>query len=290
VFEETDRLLRTFGAGRHIRPVSLASVRRACLATLIALVAQFGLGMWLNLYGQIPAADQHAGFAQEIQNGPAMLTVHALVGTFLIGAAIVLLSRTIRVRNGKMVVLASAGLGAILGAFAAGELFVRDGGESRASLSMAVLTGIALLSYVLLQALTSAARTGHVRQQHDDPAQFVPRLPQRPAATRPRPGVAAAPPTAAPAAAGWPNARRAAPMGPRQPGYQRAMPGQTPARWNPASVPRPAYPPATSGPQPAYPRAARPYVGPRNADQQQARPTNTRPWRPAPNSYYPGES
>jgi hypothetical protein len=299
VSEEIERLLRIFAVGRHTRPPSQASVRRTCLTTLIALVVQFGLGMWLNLYVQVPAADQHAGYAQEIRNGPAMLTVHALVGTFLIGAAVVLLVRTIGMRNGKMIALASAGLGAILGAFAAGELFVRDGGESKASLSMAALTGIALLSYVVLQALTSVARSGHVRQQYDDPAKFVARFPQRPAVARPRPG--AAPPMAAPAAAGWPHARpaptaaawphagRAAPIDPRQPEYWRGRPSQTPAGWNPASVPRPAYPPSTSGPQPVYLRAARPDARPRNAYQEQARPANARPWQPDPNGYYPPE-
>jgi hypothetical protein len=44
-------------------------------------------------------------------------------------------------------VLAAAGLTAIGGAFASGEIFVRNG-QSAASLAMALLTGVALLCYI----------------------------------------------------------------------------------------------------------------------------------------------
>jgi len=284
--QEPDRSLRTFTVGRHSRPLDLASVRRACLTTLVALVAQFGLGMWLNLYVPIPAADVRAGLWQEIRNGPALLTVHALVGAFLIGAAIVLLIRAVRVRSRQVITLASAGLGAILCAFAAGESFVRDGGESRASLSMAVFTGVALLCYVIVQALTSAARSGQARAPLDVQPAFAPRLPQRVTAGRPRPGDAGAF-----TRSGWPNVGYAAPAGPDQTGYGRAMPGPAPGHGDAAARPRPATPLTRSGPQPAYPRAARPYAQPRNAYRQPTGSENTsRLWNPGPEGYYPGES
>jgi hypothetical protein len=166
VYDERGGPVITFATGRHTRPQGLASLRRACLAALIALVAQFGLGMWLNLYVQVPAADQHAGITQEIKNGPLLLTVHALVGTYLIGAAILLLVKAIRVRIRKVILPASAGLGAITGAFIAGEFFVKNG-ESKASLWMALLTGISLLCYIYLQALISYARMARTRPRQD---------------------------------------------------------------------------------------------------------------------------
>ena len=144
-------------ADSHARLLETAGLGRACLATLIALVAQFGLGMWLNLYVPVPSSDQHAGIVQEITNGPLALSIHALLGTFLIVAAIVLLIRAVRTRHPVAAALTATGLGAILGAFAAGELFVRNG-KSSASLWMAVLTGIALLCYISVQALVSTAR------------------------------------------------------------------------------------------------------------------------------------
>ncbi len=171
----------SFAAGRHTRLPDLARLRRACLATLIALVAEFALGMWLNLYVAIPAADAHAGPVQEITNGPLVLTVHALVGTFLIGAAVVLLRRAITIGDRTVITLTSGGLAAIIGAFAAGEIFAHDG-EAKASLWMAVLTGIALVSYIYLQALTGAGRMARMPRRYDDPAASGPRPAYRPPA------------------------------------------------------------------------------------------------------------
>ena len=133
--------------GRHIGRAELEGVRRVSLAALITLVVQYGLGIILNLYIAVPASDAHAGLMQEIASGPFMLTVHALLGLGLIGAALVLLVRAVRLGDQVIAVLAAAGLTAIGGAFASGEIFVRNG-QSAASLAMALLTGVALLCYI----------------------------------------------------------------------------------------------------------------------------------------------
>lgn len=125
----------------------MSALRRACLTTLIALVAQFSLGMTINLYVPVPASDQHAGFTQEIKTAPFALTVHVLLGIALIISATVVLIRAAKVRDRPMTTLAITGLAAILGAFAAGEMFVRNG-ENSASLWMAILTGGALVCYI----------------------------------------------------------------------------------------------------------------------------------------------
>ena len=147
--------------GRHSRRVELEGLRRISLAALIMLVVQYGLGIILNLYIAVPASDAHAGIMQEIASGPAMLTVHALLGLGLIGAALVLLVRAVRLEDRVIAVLAAAGLTAIGGAFASGEIFVRNG-QSSASLAMALLTGVALLCYIgaLTQVSTALRRRG----------------------------------------------------------------------------------------------------------------------------------
>jgi hypothetical protein len=147
--------------GRHIRRAELEGVRRVSLAAQIMLVVQYGLGIILNLYIGVPASDAHAGLMQEIASGPVMLTVHALLGLALIGAALVLLVRAVRLGDRVIAVLAAAGLTAVGGAFASGEIFVRNG-QSAASLAMALLTGAALLCYIgALTWVSTGRRRGH---------------------------------------------------------------------------------------------------------------------------------
>src|SRR5712691_5809799 len=143
--------------GRHTRRPGRAGLRRVCVAALIMLVLQYGLGIFLNIYVAVPASDAHAGIFAEIATAPLALTVHALLGLALIGTAILLVARAISVRDRLLAVLATAGLTAIGGAFGAGEIFVRNG-QASASMAMAVLTGVALLCYVGTLALANAAR------------------------------------------------------------------------------------------------------------------------------------
>ena len=123
-----------------------SNMSRDCLVALIALVLQFGLGMILNLFITVPPADSRAGFINEVRTAPLGLTLHALLGTLLICAAIVLLTKAIRMRDRLVIGFAATGLVAVAGAFAAGEMFVRDG-RNGVSLAMALLTGVALVSY-----------------------------------------------------------------------------------------------------------------------------------------------
>jgi hypothetical protein len=121
------------------------------------LVLQYGLGMILNFYVEVPAADAHAGIFTEITTAPLGLTAHALLGVILIGTAILLVTRAITMRDRLLAVLAAAGLIAIGGAFWAGETFVKNGQDST-SFAMAMLTGAALLCYIAIVTLTSAIR------------------------------------------------------------------------------------------------------------------------------------
>jgi hypothetical protein len=144
-------------SGERARALGGPGLRWTCLVALIGLVIQFALGMVLNLYIRVPAADAHASWLQEIQTAPAFLTAHALVGLLLLASGSILLLRAIALRDMVLITPTAAGLAALLGAFAAGEVFVRNG-EDSASLSMAILTGVALVCYIGLQAILGAAR------------------------------------------------------------------------------------------------------------------------------------
>lgn len=134
-----------------------AGLRGACLAVMIGLAIQLVLGMILNLYITIPAADTRLSYLREVETAPGMLTVHAVTGLLLLAAAGLLLLRAIALRDAAAIILVAAGLAAIIGAFASGEAFVKNGADST-SLSMAILTGAALLCYTCLQALIGRQR------------------------------------------------------------------------------------------------------------------------------------
>jgi hypothetical protein len=144
-------------------------MRPTCLAALIMIVVQYGLGIVLNLYVAVPSSDAHAGFMQEILSGPLTLTLHALLGLALIGIAIVLLAKAIGAGERPVALLAAGGLIAIGGAFGAGEIFVRNG-QQGASLAMALLTGAALLCYIVALARVSGAHRRGERGRLSRPA------------------------------------------------------------------------------------------------------------------------
>jgi hypothetical protein len=169
---------RRAAAGRHTRRPGQAAparprrpgVRRASAAALVLLVLQYGLGMILNFYVGVPAADAHAGIFTEIATAPLALTAHALLGVTLVGTAIMTVARALARRDRALAALAAAGLAAIVGAFVAGEMFVKNGQDST-SFAMAMLTGAALLCYVVLLVLTGGSRQARqeVRQQETEP-------------------------------------------------------------------------------------------------------------------------
>jgi hypothetical protein len=132
-------------------------LRQVSATALVMLVLQYGLGMILNFYVGIPAADAHAGIVTEITTAPLALTAHALLGVCLVGTAILAVAKAMAMRDRFLAALAAAGLAAIVGAFIAGEMFVKNGQDST-SFAMAVLTGAALLSYIVLLVLASGTR------------------------------------------------------------------------------------------------------------------------------------
>ena len=146
-----ERLMPLFSA-ETARRMGRPGLRQPCLIILTGLAIQLALGMVLNLYVAIPVADARASYLREIETAPGVLTAHALVALLLLATAGVMLLRAIALRDMTVIALVGAGLVALLGAFGTGELFVRDE-RSSVSLTMAMLTGTALLCYACLQAV-----------------------------------------------------------------------------------------------------------------------------------------
>lgn len=151
-----ERIMPIFSAEKA-RSMGRAGLRQACLVVLTGLVVQLALGMVLNLYIVIPAADGRISYLREVETAPGVLTAHALVATLLLATAGILLLRAVALRDRAVIALVATGLAALLGAFAAGEVFVRNG-TNGASLSMAILTSVALLCYVSLQSVITRRR------------------------------------------------------------------------------------------------------------------------------------
>jgi hypothetical protein len=143
-------------------------MRRMTLGMMIALLVQYGLGMWVNLYITVPARDHGGGeltaIGRSFANGPAGLAIHAGLGLLLIVGAINLVVRSVQARHRPLIWLSAVSLLAILGAALNGAAFVNSGGAG-ASLGMAVLTGIALLCMTIsLFVLGGGARPGGNRR------------------------------------------------------------------------------------------------------------------------------
>jgi hypothetical protein len=133
-------------AGTRFSPEEV--IRRASLGTAVALLIQYGLGMWVNLYATIPARDQGGGefaaIGRALANGPAGLGAHAALGLLLLVGSIVPLARAVAARRPAFIVTSVVSLLAILGAAGSGAAFV-NAESNGASLGMALLTAVALL-------------------------------------------------------------------------------------------------------------------------------------------------
>jgi hypothetical protein len=134
------------------RPVStaatagLARVRRGSLAVLVLLVAEYGIGMYVNLYITIPRADHGHSLGSAIANGPAILSIHAVIGLLLGLSALGVLVQAVIARHPGVIAASVLGLFALAFATVAGASFTSSGNTAD-SMAMSVLTGVGLLCY-----------------------------------------------------------------------------------------------------------------------------------------------
>ena len=144
------------GRERGLRPNAFSAV--------VMLLFEYGLGMWVNLYAQIPASDHGKGvfaaFGAAVAHGPLTLALHALLGTLLLVTAIAFVIRAVLARKAAATVIGAVAFLAIIAAWLSGASFVGTS-ASAASVGMAMNTAVALLCYVIIL--------------------FVPRLTQGPA-------------------------------------------------------------------------------------------------------------
>ena len=153
------------GAVRARRDRRNRAARGWAFGLLIALLVQFGLGMYVNLFAQIPlnhpghgASDFFAGsyhsvaWAETSPHAPLILAFHAGLGLFLVLGSLWLAVLAIRGRRAGFVWAAVLGALFILGAGFNGASFLNYN-EDANSFVMALLFALAVLCYVVLLAL-----------------------------------------------------------------------------------------------------------------------------------------
>jgi hypothetical protein len=106
------------------------------------LIIQFVLGMVYNIYCTAPTATKSVGM---FSNG--WLALHVIVGILLVITAIMQIVRTMRLHHRLATILSWVGLVALIGAWAAGEAFIKNGADG-ASLGMSLAFAVALACYV----------------------------------------------------------------------------------------------------------------------------------------------
>jgi hypothetical protein len=139
--------------GSEVAPKIVRDLRTNSFAAAVTLVIELGLGIWTNLYANLPASDHgksmFAALGHAVADGPVGLSLHAIVGTLLVITGISALVRAVFTRSPLSISLTGIALLAILAAWSSGARFVGDMGKGR-SLTMAIATGVALLCYSVI--------------------------------------------------------------------------------------------------------------------------------------------
>ena len=129
------------------------ALRGNSFGAIVMLLVQYGLGMWVNLYGQLPASDHGAslvtGFTRAVSRGPVGLSIHAILGVLLLASAAAALVRAIRIRRSNLIGPAIVGLVAIAVAGLSGARFVGSMTNS-ASITMALAAAVAIGAYAVI--------------------------------------------------------------------------------------------------------------------------------------------
>jgi hypothetical protein len=133
---------------RYPAPAGLARLRRGSLAVLVLLAAEFVIGMYVNLYIAVPGADHGGGLGSAVANGPASLSVHAVIGLLLGIGALGVAVQSFLIRRWALIALSVAGLLAMILASVSGTGFTATG-DGSASMAMSVLTAVAMLCYAV---------------------------------------------------------------------------------------------------------------------------------------------
>jgi hypothetical protein len=126
--------------------VGLARVRRGSLAVIVLIVAEYAIGMYVNLYVAVPRGDHGRGLDSAITNGPAILSIHIVIGLLLGLGALAVLVQAVIARHLGAITSSALGLFALASASVTGAGFTSSGNTAE-SMGMSVLTGVGLLCY-----------------------------------------------------------------------------------------------------------------------------------------------
>ncbi|HET9895068.1 MAG TPA: hypothetical protein VFQ44_09050 [Streptosporangiaceae bacterium] len=143
--------VETQSAARSARTVSTAGLARLRFVNLVVLVLvliDYGIGMYVNLYVDVPKSDHGGSIGSAISNGPATISIHAALGLLLALGALAILVQAIMARRWTVVILSVVGLFAMVFASLAGTTFTTTGDDAD-SMAMAVMAGVAVLCYAL---------------------------------------------------------------------------------------------------------------------------------------------
>lgn len=131
---------------------STAGLRHSNLGLAVALLVEYALGISVSIYVPVPGRYQGHGFgvafADAVMKGPVALSIHATIGALLIISGIITLIRAVRARQRFVIATSTLVFLAIIGAAGSGVAFVGTGHDN-ASLTMGLLTALALLCVVL---------------------------------------------------------------------------------------------------------------------------------------------
>jgi hypothetical protein len=127
-----------------VKPAANAArVRMASAGVVSMLIIQFVLGMIYNIYGTAPTAAKSVGMFSS-----PWLALHVVLGILLVITAIMQIVRTMALHHTIATVMSWVGLVAIIGAWIAGEAFIKNGADG-ASLGMSLAFAVALACYVV---------------------------------------------------------------------------------------------------------------------------------------------
>ena len=155
--------VRTTGGVRNL------TMRRWAFGLLVALLAQFGIGMWVNLFTNIPLSHPGHGahefftgtyhsvaWAETSPHAPLILAIHAGLGLLLVVGSVWLAVLAIRSRRRAVIWAAVLGALFIIGAGFNGGSFL-DYNKDVNSYLMALLFAAAVLCYTAILALPGGA-------------------------------------------------------------------------------------------------------------------------------------
>ena len=118
----------------------LGALRIVSTAVAAIVLVEYGLGIGVNLYTQVPGADENHGFGtalgKALTSQPAALAVHVGLGLALLLGGLAVLARAVLARHFIAIAASTVAFLALIGAAGFGASFV-DKGRAGASMTMA---------------------------------------------------------------------------------------------------------------------------------------------------------